>query len=104
MVGGQLVFGFTNNVKRSFTSARREAGLPDVRFHDLRRTPDWDRHGAVVAGFANAISESRINRFTFQRQHTEDAFVYPSQGLALNKSLQAFHPQGKLSQSQRTLG
>jgi integrase len=37
-VKDQLVFGFTNNVKKSFTSVRREAGLPDIRFHDLRHT------------------------------------------------------------------
>ena len=28
-----LVFGFTDNVKKSWTSARTKAGLPDVRFH-----------------------------------------------------------------------
>ena len=32
----QLVFGFTDNVKKSFTSVRTKAGLPDIRFHDLR--------------------------------------------------------------------
>ncbi len=37
-VRDQLVFGFTNNVKKSFTSVRTEAGLPDIRFHDLRHT------------------------------------------------------------------
>ncbi len=34
----QLVFGFTNNVKKSFTSVRIKSGLPDIRFHDLRHT------------------------------------------------------------------
>lgn len=34
----QLVFGFTNNVKKSFRSVRTKANLPDIRFHDLRHT------------------------------------------------------------------
>jgi integrase len=33
-----LVFGVTNNVKRSFTTVRRKANLNDLRFHDLRHT------------------------------------------------------------------
>jgi len=33
-----LVFGILNNVKRSFMSVRKIAGLTDVRFHDLRHS------------------------------------------------------------------
>jgi integrase len=35
---GDLVFGISNNVKRSFTSVRNEVGLNDLRFHDLRHS------------------------------------------------------------------
>jgi integrase len=43
-----LVFGVTNNVRRSFTSARNIAGLPDVRFHDLRHTAATRLVGAHI--------------------------------------------------------
>lgn len=33
-----LVFGIRDNARMAFTSARTEAGLQDVRFHDLRHT------------------------------------------------------------------
>ena len=33
-----LVFGITDNVKRSFTSVRKVVNLNDLRFHDLRHS------------------------------------------------------------------
>jgi integrase len=33
-----LVFGIKDSFKKAFMSARKSAGLPDVRFHDLRHT------------------------------------------------------------------
>lgn len=33
-----LVFGVVDNFKRSFEAVRKEAGLPHIRFHDLRHT------------------------------------------------------------------
>ena len=33
-----LVFGIHDNVKHAFTTVRNKAGLPDLRFHDLRHT------------------------------------------------------------------
>jgi integrase len=33
-----LVFGVVDTVKKAFGSARKAAGLPDLRFHDLRHT------------------------------------------------------------------
>jgi integrase len=35
---GGLVFGIKTSVKTTFNKARKKAGLPDLRFHDLRHT------------------------------------------------------------------
>lgn len=43
-----LVFGIHDNVKRSFGSVRRAAGLEDVRFHDLRHTAATRLVGACI--------------------------------------------------------
>ncbi|HEX7174377.1 MAG TPA: site-specific integrase [Pyrinomonadaceae bacterium] len=43
-----LVFGVVNNVKRSFTTVRRAAGLDDLRFHDLRHTAATRLVGAHI--------------------------------------------------------
>jgi integrase len=43
-----LVFGIVDNVKRSFGAARSNAGLKDVRFHDLRHTAATRLVGAHI--------------------------------------------------------
>jgi len=43
-----LVFGISDNVKRSFYTVRRAAGLEDVRFHDLRHTAATRLVGAHI--------------------------------------------------------
>ncbi len=42
------VFGILDNVKRSYTAARKAAGLLDVRFHDLRHTAATRLVGAHI--------------------------------------------------------
>ncbi len=42
------VFGIYDNVKRSYTAARKAAGLLDVRFHDLRHTAATRLVGAHI--------------------------------------------------------
>ena len=42
------MFGIVDNVKRTFGAARRDAGLKDLRFHDLRHTAATRLVGAHV--------------------------------------------------------
>jgi integrase len=43
-----LVFGINDNVKRSFESVRRAAGIEDLRFHDLRHAAATRLVGAHI--------------------------------------------------------
>jgi len=70
--GSGLVFGFTNNVKRSFTSARREAGLMDVRFHDLRHTiitelAETSTPDMVIQSIAGHVTKKMLDRYSHIR-------------------------------------
>ena len=53
---------------------------------------------------AACVSESRIDRFTFQGQDTENAFVRPTKWFVIDEPFEAFDAQGKFPQGQRTLG
>ena len=57
-----LVFGFRDNVKKSFASARRQAGLDDVRFHDLRHTHGsrLDDLGFSLAKIGSQLGHSQV--------------------------------------------
>ena len=59
-----LVFGISDNVKRSFTATRSKAGLNDVRFHDLRHTAATRLVGAHIPLSEVAASGPFTSRFT----------------------------------------
>lgn len=61
-----LVFGVVDNVKKAFNTARRMAGLPDVRFHDLR-------HTAASRLVQSQIALSEVGRVL---GHTQPATTY----------------------------
>lgn len=61
-----LVFGIMDNVKKSFSSVRKTAGLPDVRFHDLR-------HTAATRLVAKHISLPEVGRIL---GHTQPITTY----------------------------
>lgn len=57
-----LVFGIHNNVKRSWTTVRRLASLPDVRFHDLRHTHGsrLDQMGFSLAQIGAQLGHTQV--------------------------------------------
>jgi integrase len=59
-----LVFGVADNVKRSFDTIRRVAGLLDVRFHDLRHTAATRLVGAHIplSEVGRVLAHTQANR------------------------------------------
>lgn len=57
-----LVFGYSDNVKNSFTTVREKAKLCDVRFHDLRHThaTRLDDLGFSLAKIANQLGHTQF--------------------------------------------
>jgi integrase len=57
-----LVFGYSDNVKNSFTSVREKAKLNDLRFHDLRHThaTRLDDLGFSLAKIANQLGHTQF--------------------------------------------
>jgi len=48
--------------------------------------------------------EAGIDWLAFEGQHTEDAFMYPAEGLLADKSFKGFNTKSKLAECQRALG
>jgi integrase len=65
MVGresAELVFGIEDNVKKSFTSACRRAGITGLHFHDLRHTAAtrWIQAGIPVTTVSRLLGHADI--------------------------------------------
>lgn len=59
----QLVFGITDNVKRSFATACRLAGVPDFRLHDCR-------HTAITRMIAAGVPAQEVMKISGHSQMT----------------------------------
>ena len=71
----ELVFGINCDVKRSFDSTRRAAGISDLRFHDLRHTHATRLVGAGIplAEVARGLGHQQISttyRYTNQTRES----------------------------------
>src|SRR5690606_13277477 len=57
-----------------------------------------DRGGSAVA------LQAWINRFAFQRQHTEGGFMHPAQRFFTHETFKGFHAKSKFAERQGALG
>lgn len=64
----ERVFGLTNNFKRSFTTACKNAKILDLRFHDLRHTfaSRLAERGMTAELIARLLGHSQTTRMTFR--------------------------------------
>jgi integrase len=68
------VFGITDTVKRSWATAKRIAGISDLRFHDLRHTcaTRLVQGGLPIAEIARVLGHSNITT-TFRYANVDDS-------------------------------
>ena len=91
------VFGIENNVNRSWRTARKLAGLEDVRIHDLRHTfgTRLDRSGFTQAQIARMLGHQQV--------HTTFRYTNPDKDLLkdVRSAVESFHtPNGATEQSE----
>ena len=51
-----------------------------------------------------AISQPRIDRFAFHREHSEDAFVNFAERFVADEAFERFDSEGELTQCERAFG
>lgn len=83
LIENDRVFGVENNVNRSWRTARKLAGLEDVRLHDLRHTfgTRLNRSGFTQADIARLLGHQQV--------HT--TFRYTNAGEELLERVERFH-------------
>lgn len=71
-----LVFGIRSNVKTSWTTARRLAGLEDVRLHDLRHTfaTRLNQLGLSQASIARSLGHQQIST-TYRYTNSDETLI-----------------------------
>lgn len=89
-----LVFGIRDNVRMAFTSARKDVGLEDVRFHDLRHT--------AATRMARTMSLSEVGRILGHSQPTTTYRYINADASTIQRAaevIDAFHAEGKSADS-----
>lgn len=94
----ELVFGIQCDVKRSFDGARRDAGIADLRFHDLRHT-----HATRLVNSGIEITEV-ARGLGHQQLSTTYRYTNTSRESARRRaeSLDAFNAAGEEQDAQQT--
>jgi integrase len=80
----------TIDIKRSFNTAKRLAGIDDLHFHDLRRTAitRWQSHGIALAFAGKAAGHSQLQT-TMKHYTATDAGIIQE----IVEKMNTFHSQ-----------
>jgi integrase len=95
---GEKPFPFTD-IKRSFATAKRIAGIEDLHFHDLRRTAitRWMQQGTSLA-FAGKFAGHSQLQTTMKHYTATDASIIQE----MNERMNNFNSPVEIKESQET--